>query len=133
MKLILHTDGGASGNPGPAAAGIFITDEKGEKVAAFGKYLGEKTNNFAEYSALLLGLEKALSLKAEEIECLLDSELVVKQVKGEYKVKNPDLAGLFLKIYNLTQKFKKVSFRHVRREQNKRADSLVNQTLDKMS
>ena len=130
MKLIIFTDGGARGNPGPAAAGIVIKDESGKIIDSFGEYLGEQTNNFAEYSALIAGLKKAKELGADELECVLDSELIVKQMRREYKVKEPTLQKLFIQTYNLAGAFKKVSFRHILREGNKEADRFVNQTLD---
>lgn len=131
MKLIIYTDGGARGNPGPAAGGVVIKNEAGKNLAAYGEYLGAQTNNFAEYSALISGLQKAKELGASEVECLLDSELVTKQMRGEYKVKEPTLQKLFVKAYNATSVFKKVIFKHIRREQNSEADALVNETLDK--
>lgn len=131
MKFLIYTDGGARGNPGPAAAGIVIKNEKGAVVEAFGKYLGEITNNQAEYRALLLALEKAVALGGTEISCFSDSELMVKQLNREYKVRDPDLAPLFLKIWNLSVKFKKISYHHVRREKNIEADRLVNEILNK--
>lgn len=131
MKLIINTDGGARGNPGPAAIGVVIKDESGKLIDSFGKYLGEQTNNFAEYSGVIFALEKAIELKANEIKFNLDSELVVKQLKGEYKVKNAELAKLYLKIHNLSQNLKKIEYKHVYREANQEADALVNQILDK--
>ena len=130
MKLTIYTDGGARGNPGPAAAGIVIKNEAGETVAGFGKYLGEQTNNYAEYMGLILGLEKAMHLGASEVQCVLDSELVTKQMRREYKVKEPTLQKLFIQAYNLTTKFKKVSFTHTLRAGNKEADYFVNHALD---
>ena len=130
MKLITFTDGGARGNPGPAAAGIVIKNESGATVESFGVYLGEKTNNFAEYTALIEALEKTNNLGATEVECFLDSELVVKQMRREYKVKEPDLQKLFIKAFNAASKFKKVSYRHIPREKNREADAEVNKTLD---
>lgn len=130
MKLTVYTDGGARGNPGPAAAGIVIKNDQGETLDAFGVFLGVQTNNFAEYSALLEALVKARQLGATEVDCVLDSELVVKQMRGIYKVKEPTLQKLFIKVYNLAAGFKKVSYRHVMREHNKEADAEVNKTLD---
>ncbi len=130
MKLITQTDGGARGNPGPAAAGIVIKNEQGQVVAAYGEYLGEQTNNFAEYSGLISALKKALELGATEVDCILDSELIVKQMRGEYKIKQPTLQKLFLQAYNLSQQFKRVSYRHTLRANNKEADYQVNKTLD---
>jgi ribonuclease HI len=130
-KLIIHTDGGARGNPGPAAIGAVIEDEKGDLVAEISEYIGVATNNQAEYRAVIAAIEKAKELGAEELEFVLDSELVVKQLNREYRVKDKDLAQLFIKIYNAVMGFKSVSFRHVRREMNKEADKLVNRALDK--
>lgn len=129
-KLTVYTDGGARGNPGPAALGVVVKD--GDRiVSAFGEYLGSTTNNVAEYTALIRALETAKGLGADEVECLLDSELVVKQMNGEYKVKNAGLAPLYLKIWNLSHGFRRVTFRHVRREFNKEADAEVNAAIDR--
>jgi len=130
MKLIIYSDGGARGNPGPAATGVVIKNEKGETMDAFGEYLGEQTNNFAEYSALISGLKKAKILGATEVECVLDSELVVKQMRREYKVKEPTLQKKFIEAYNASMQFKKTTFRHTLRENNKEADAIVNEILD---
>ena len=114
-KLVIYTDGGARGNPGPAGCGAVIFDENGKSIlATHKKYLGEQTNNFAEYSAVVLALEEAKKFGAEELQLFLDSELVVKQLNGEYKIKNQDLGKLFIKIHNLKQNFKKSYFpRHL--------------------
>jgi len=128
-KLFLNTDGGARGNPGPAGIGAVFTDEGGQVVAEFKEYIGETTNNDAEYRALILGLTKAKDFNFKELECRLDSELVVKQLNGEYKVKGDHLKEHYNKIKELTF-FAPVSFRHVPREQNKRADALVNRAID---
>jgi len=130
-KLIIHTDGGARGNPGPAGIGAIAKNEAGETVFEISEYIGEATNNQAEYRALFVAIEKAKELNVDEIDFVLDSELVVKQLNREYKVKNQELAPLFVKIYNATMKFKKVTFRHVRREMNKEADALANKAMDK--
>lgn len=130
MKLKIYSDGGARGNPGPAAAGVVIKNEKGETISGFGKYLGEQTNNFAEYTALILGLKKAHELGATEVDCVMDSELVTKQMKREYKVREPNLQKLFIEAYNASTVFKKVSYTHTLRSGNKEADSWVNKTLD---
>lgn len=129
-KYIIYSDGGARGNPGPAAIGAVIKDEKNKIVEEISKIIGETTNNQAEYQAILAGLEAAKKLGAEVVECFLDSELVVKQLRHEYKVKNKELAPLFVKVHNLSLQFKKISFIHIRREQNKEADKLVNEALD---
>jgi ribonuclease HI len=130
MRLDIYTDGGSRGNPGRSALGVVIKDGAGKTVAAFGEYLGKQTNNYAEYSALIAGLEKAKLLGASEVECIMDSELVMKQMNGVYKIREPALQKLFVKAYNLSQQFKKVKFRHVLRAKNKEADRLVNQVLD---
>lgn len=127
----MYSDGGARGNPGPAGIGVVMyTKDTLEEIQTISEYIGEATNNQAEYSAVLAGLEKAITLGAEHAECYLDSELVVKQLNREYKVKNPNIAPLFVKVWNLTQQFKSVTFTHVRREKNKVADSLVNKAID---
>ena len=131
QKLTIFSDGGARGNPGPAGCGAVIYNSKSEVIARIGQYIGKTTNNQAEYRALILGLERAKKLKAVEVKCYLDSELVVKQLNREYRVKDKDLELLFIKIHNLTLNFKKVIFNHVRREKNKEADRLVNLVLDK--
>lgn len=130
-QATIFTDGGARGNPGPAGIGVVL--EIGEQKKTFKKYIGTATNNQAEYQAILLGLEMAQAEGAESVVCYLDSELVVKQLNREYKVKNADLAPLFVKVWNLSQSFKKVSFNHVYREDNKEADRLVNEAIDEQS
>ncbi len=129
-KLIIYTDGGARGNPGPAGIGAVLYDEQKNRVAEVSKYIGETTNNQAEYKAVIAGMEKAKQLGAEEVEMYLDSELVVKQLNQRYKVKNKGLAPLFVKIWNLSIGFKKVSYQHIRREMNKEADRLANIAMD---
>lgn len=130
MHLITHTDGGARGNPGPAAIGVVISDESGREIAGLQEYIGETTNNQAEYRALLRALQEAADKGAESVTCYLDSELVVKQLNGLYKIKEAGLQALAMEAIKLKNKFKKVEFKHVRREQNVRADELVNQALD---
>lgn len=129
-KYIIYSDGGARGNPGPAAIGAVIKDEQGLEIQYISQKIGETTNNQAEYKAIIAALEKALEMGAEHAECFLDSELVVQQLNHKYKVKNKDLAPLFLKVHNLSLQFKKISFHHVMREKNKEADRLVNEALD---
>jgi ribonuclease HI len=130
-KLKILTDGGARGNPGPAGIGAVIFDEKGNVIAEISEYIGETTNNQAEYKALIAGLIKAKELGARELEVFLDSELVVKQLNREYRVKDKDLASLFMQVYNISLGFKKIVFKHIFREKNELADKLVNQALDK--
>ena len=129
-KLKIYTDGGARGNPGPAGCGVVMFDEQDNQVSTYKKYLGMTTNNVAEYNGVVLAMQEAKKLGAEELEFYLDSELVVKQLNREYKVKNSELAKLFVKIYNLQQLFKKVSYQHVPREMNNLADKLANQAMD---
>jgi ribonuclease HI len=130
MEVTLHTDGGARGNPGPAGIGAVIHDLNGKQLKAIKEYIGETTNNQAEYRALLRGLAEAAAMGAEKITCYLDSELVVKQLNGQYKIKEPGLQELAMDVIRLKQKFKEISFKHVRREQNSAADKLVNEALD---
>ncbi|MDO8490010.1 MAG: ribonuclease HI family protein [bacterium] len=129
-KVTIYTDGGARGNPGPAGIGIVIVNESTSQRYGFGEYIGETTNNQAEYRALLFALEKSLDQGADEAACFLDSELVVKQMRREYRVKEPGLAQLFLKAWNIASQFKKVSFSHIPRARNKEADALVNKAID---
>jgi len=131
MKITIYSDGGARGNPGPAGIGAVLYSEKGKVLASISEYLGVSTNNQAEYKALISALEKAQELKAEEVECFLDSELVVKQLNREYKIKNKDLAPLFLKIHNLSFSFKKITYHHIPRELNREADRLANEAMDR--
>jgi ribonuclease HI len=129
----IYTDGGARGNPGPAGSGAVIKSlDSGveQTVSTVSKFFPRATNNQAEYDAIIIGLQEALRFGAEEVELVMDSELAVKQIRGEYRVKNPELAKKFLEVYNLSQKFKKFSARHVFREHNKEADALVNQAID---
>jgi ribonuclease HI len=130
MKLTIHTDGGSRGNPGPSGIGVFITD-KSKKVKEISEYIGKATNNQAEYKALIRGLEEAKKLDASEVNVVMDSELIVKQIKQEYKVRDKDLASLYVKAWNLIQGFKSYSIKHVLRSKNKKADDLVNRAIDK--
>ena len=132
----IHTDGGARGNPGPAAAGIVIQSPNKE-IFKKGIYLGETTNNSAEYQAAILALENLKKIaggakKSKEIEAEIysDSELLVKQLNHQYKIKNENIVPYFIKLWNLTIDFKEVKFIHIPREENKLADQLVNQILD---
>ena len=127
----IFSDGGARGNPGPAGIGAVIYNEDNKILAQISEYLGVTTNNQAEYRALIAALKKAKELGVEKVECYLDSELVVKQLNHEYKVKNKDLAPLFLEIHNLVVSFKSINFFHIRREYNKEADRLANDAMDK--
>ena len=123
-------DGGARGNPGPAAIAAVVTTPEGEPVESVGEAIGRATNNVADYRALLLGIERARALGASELDLVGDSELVVKQVKGEYRVKDGGLRPLHAEVRRALEPFERWSIRHVRREQNADADALVNETLD---
>lgn len=130
MKLTIYTDGGARGNPGPAATGIVIKDESGKTLAAYGEYLGRQTNNYAEYSAIISALKKARELGADEVLCVADSKLVVEQLSGRWRVKEPTLQKLFIQAWNELRKFKKSKLTHTMRAGNKEADAEVNKALD---
>lgn len=136
QKYLIYTDGGARGNPGPAAIGVVV---KGPvEIKKYGEYIGQATNNEAEYQAVIFALKKLKQLvgkektKSEaEVEIHLDSELLANQLNGEYKIKEKNLQQLFLEVWNLKQDFKSAVFKHISREDNRGADKLVNQALDK--
>lgn len=132
MKLQTYTDGGARGNPGPAAIGVLICTADGEIIEEHSETIGEATNNVAEYKALIAGMKKAKELKAEELECFMDSLLVVKQLKGEYRLKHINMQKLYDEVQKISRLFKTVSYTHVPREEEniQRADQLVNYALD---
>jgi ribonuclease HI len=137
-KIIIYTDGGSRGNPGPAAIGIVFCNEKKQIIKKYSHFLGENfSNNEAEYKAVIFAFKKFKQVfgkklaKNSEIEIRTDSELLVKQLKGEYKIKNPKIQSLFLKTWNLKLDFKKVKFKLIPRLRNKEADRLVNEALDK--
>jgi ribonuclease HI len=130
LKARLSTDGGARGNPGPAAYGYVLEAEDGTVLDARGKTIGVATNNVAEYRALVAGLEKALELGVSEVEVVSDSELLVKQMTGVYRVKNEALRGLSLEAARLARRLDRVTYKAVRREHNELADRLVNEALD---
>jgi ribonuclease HI len=132
QKITIHTDGGARNNPGPAGIGVVI-ESQGNILKEISEYIGEQTNNFAEYEALIKGLEAVKELSAgEEVEIVvtMDSELVVKQCRGEYKIKEPSLRAQHLRVSKILEHLPNVSFVHVRREQNSHADELVNRAVD---
>jgi ribonuclease HI len=129
-KLVVNVDGGARGNPGPAAIAAVVATPDGEILEQHGRRIGDATNNVAEYRALLLGIERARELGASEVELIGDSELIVRQVKGEYKVKDAGLRPLHTKAQDALREFDAWSIRHVRRDDNEAADLLVNQALD---
>jgi len=138
-KIIIYTDGGSRGNPGPSAIGIVFCNEKGEIIKKYSEVLGESTNNEAEYQAVIFALKKFKALfgnklaKNSEIEVRADSELLIKQMQGLYKILEPKIQELFLAVWNLKLDFKKVKFKIIPREKNKEADRLVNEALDSQS
>lgn len=129
-KLTINADGASRGNPGPAAIGATLKDGKGGLVASISRHIGRTTNNQAEYRALIAALEKAAELGARSVDIRLDSELVVRQVKGRYRVKNAALRPLYLRVGELLGRFDSFSIRHVPREQNAEADRLADAALD---
>jgi ribonuclease HI len=131
MQLLIRTDGGARGNPGPAGIGVVIEEAKtGRVLEEHAQFLGRMTNNQAEYRAAILGLERAVALKATAVEVLADSELLVKQANGDYRVKNFDLQQRFRELKRLERQIGRVEYRHVRREFNTAADALANRAMD---
>lgn len=136
-KIIIYTDGGSRGNPGPAAIGVIFCNEKEQAIKKYGEYLGDKlTNNEAEYQATIFALKKFKALFGKklaentDVEIRSDSELLVSQVNGEYKILGEKIQPLFLELWNLRLDFKKVKFKRISREKNKEADRLVNEALD---
>lgn len=138
-KVIIYTDGGSRGNPGPSAIGAVFCNEKGEVFKKYSEFFGEGTNNEAEYRAVIFALKKFKSFfgkkiaETSEIELRSDSELLIKQLNGEYKILEPRIGVFFLEIWNLKIDFKKIKFASIPREKNKEADRLVNETLDGQS
>jgi ribonuclease H / adenosylcobalamin/alpha-ribazole phosphatase len=130
VKAVLYTDGGARGNPGPAAYGFVLEADDGTVLAAEGRPIGTATNNVAEYSGLIAGLRKALELQLPSVEVVSDSELMVKQMRGEYRVKNEALRRLSVEAAQLAKEIGDVEYRHVKRAHNELADRLVNEALD---
>ena len=136
MEITIYTDGGARGNPGPAAIGVVVKKE-GQTLKKYFQFIGEATNNQAEYEAVIFALKKVKLLfgrkkaKTMALEVYTDSELMARQLNHQYKIKEEDLQPLFLKVWNLILNFGQVSFKHILRQQNKEADRLVNQALDK--
>src|SRR5215472_9842121 len=131
--LIAHTDGGARGNPGPAGYGVVIHDSQGKKIAALSQYLGKQTNNFAEYQALIASLEYAVDHASKALRVISDSELMVRQVKGIYKVKEPTLRDLHARASELIRQLEWFEIEHVLRGHNREADELANAAMDKGS
>lgn len=131
FTIIANIDGGARGNPGPAAYGVVIHNAKGDVLAKLGEFLGNQTNNVAEYSGLVAALDWAVREKHTSLKVFSDSELLVRQMRGQYKVRNPDLKQLFERAQSLVRKLQQFSIEHVRREANRDADRLVNEVLDR--
>jgi ribonuclease HI len=129
-EATLFADGGSRGNPGPAASGAVLVDGKGDVIDEAGRFLGTATNNVAEWTALLIGLEKAIERGIRRLAVRMDSELVVKQMKGEYRVKHVDLQPLHRRAQALVRQFEHVDIKHIPRKQNALADGLVNHVLD---
>jgi ribonuclease HI len=129
-ELIINCDGGARGNPGPAAFGVSIQKPDGTEVEGIGETIGVATNNVAEYTAVVVGLKRCAELGARAVHVRSDSQLLIEQLKGNYKVKNATLKGLHAEAVKAAQGFDRVTYEHVRREQNVRADELVNIALD---
>ncbi len=129
MKWFLYSDGASRGNPGPSGAGALLINEKGEEFPLT-FYLGIKTNNQAEYEALLLGLRELKKRGAQEVEVRADSELLIKQLNGIYRVKHENIIPLFQEAKEISKAFKKISFQHIPREENKQADRLSNEAID---
>jgi len=136
-KITIYTDGGSRGNPGPAAIGVVFSNEKGQDIKKYSEFLGENlTNNEAEYQAVIFALKKFKALfgkklaKSSEVEVRSDSEFLVKQLNGEYKILDPKIQLLFLEVWNLRLDFKNIKFKAILRAKNKEADSLVNEALD---
>ncbi|HSM86365.1 MAG TPA: ribonuclease HI family protein [Candidatus Limnocylindrales bacterium] len=130
FEIIANIDGGARGNPGPAAYGVVVRDSHGKVLAELSDYLGLQTNNYAEYSGLLAALEYAAQARYQSLKIFSDSELLVRQMQGRYKVNSPGLKELFSRAQVLVQKFHHFGIEHVLRERNKEADRLVNKVLD---
>lgn len=136
MKFTLYADGGSRGNPGPAGAGALVTDEEGVQVVTVSEFLGTTTNNVAEYTAVVRALEGLHTLLKDAasgavVEVRMDSQLVVKQMNGEYKIKHPSMIPLAARVKELARPFKQVTFTHVYRDQNKKADALANEAMDR--
>ncbi len=134
QKITIYTDGGSRNNPGPAGAGVVIVDENEKVLKEASKYLGERTNNWAEYEAVILGFEEAkkLGLKERDIEFKLDSQLVAEQLSGNYQIKEPTLFEQFVKVHNFQVKdFKHITFNYIPREENTAADRLANEAMDR--
>jgi ribonuclease HI len=129
-RLIIYADGAARGNPGPAGIGVVIEDERGRVLREVSQFIGRKTNNQAEYMALIQGLEAAAEYQADAVQVRLDSELLVRQLRGEYKVKSPLLKPLMSQVQELLARYKVVGIEHIERQYNRAADRLANRAID---
>lgn len=129
-KIAIYADGGSRGNPGPSAIGVVLKDSNGKNVGEVSKFTGMGTNNVAEYMAVIFGLQEAVMMGAETVEINVDSQLVAKQLKGEYKVKDQNMLKFFGIAQNLLKAFKNITINHIPRDQNAEADALVNQALN---
>ena len=136
-KIVVYTDGGSRGNPGPAGVGVVIANDKNQVIKKYSKDIGERTNNEAEYEAVILAMQKLKQIFGKEkvkdfdIEIRMDSELVARQLRGEYKIKEEKLFPFFIRVWNLRMDFGKISFKEIPRAKNKEADALVNEAMDK--
>jgi len=130
QEVVAHIDGGSRGNPGPAAFGVIVHDAEGARLASFSKFLGHATNNVAEYQGLLAALSYALERHYPRVKVVSDSELLTRQINGQYKVKNPDLKILYERAKTLIRQFDSFTIKHVLREHNREADRLANEALD---
>ena len=129
-KIFLYTDGGSRENPGPAGIGVVILDSAKKRIKDFYKYIGETTNNVAEYNALIHGLEEVVKLNADEVVINIDSELIAKQLNGEYRVKDSTIKPLFEKALGILKTFRSFEIKHIERSKNKEADKLVNKAIN---
>ncbi len=130
QRLAIYADGAARGNPGPAGIGVVIEDERGRVLKEVSQFVGQKTNNQAEYMALIQGLEAAAEYQADAVQVRLDSELLVRQLRGEYKVKSPLLKPLMSQVQELLARYRVVGIEHIERQYNRAADRLANQAID---
>ncbi|MCB9477992.1 MAG: reverse transcriptase-like protein [Deltaproteobacteria bacterium] len=130
MKVVINTDGASRGNPGLAGLGVYMSKEDGTPIGGFKKFIGEATNNVAEYRALILGLDEAANAGARQVEVRADSELMIKQLTGVYKIKNADMQTLAQIVREKEKRFARVTYKHVPRAQNSVADKLANEAID---
>lgn len=132
VKYFLHIDGASRGNPGQSGVGYIVKDERGEEAGSGGRYIGIQTNNYAEYTALLMGLELSFAIGARDIEILSDSQLLVRQMQGTYKVRSSNIMPLYRNALKLLEKFESATIVHIDRDQNREADRLANLAIDRI-